>query len=199
MKDDRTDEELVERARKGETDAFSFLVRRYQDRVLGIAYSVLRDPDEAADAAQDVFLSVYRKLGNFHGKSKFYTWLYRISINTAIDRRRAKQRRWAESLDKENETTGEDGFSRLQDGSPGPMEKAADAEMERRIHEAIEELSPKHRQVILLRDVQGLSYQEIADVVGCNVGTVMSRLHYAREQLKQSVRPFLTAEPTEYS
>lgn len=197
MQDKRTDEKLVEAAQKGDSAAFEVLVRRYQSRVVSIAFSVLRNSEDAADVAQEVFLRVYRKLGGFCGKSRFYTWLFRITVNMSIDRSRSRQRKRAESLDQEDQETGENRFARIPDSDLDPREAGADSELERKIHEAIDELSPKHRQVVLLRDVQGLSYQEIAQVVRCSLGTVMSRLHYAREKLKEKVRPLLPSEAEE--
>lgn len=187
---DREDSALVSRCQEGDEEAFSELVRKYQTRVVGIAFSVVRDADEAVDVAQEAFIKVHRSLRGFRGKSSFYTWLYRITVNLAIDRDRKRKRQPTESLEaiEERSSTGEAVFA---GSEPSPHEVAADGEMSEIVNRAIESLSSRHRTVILLRDVQGLSYQEIAEVVGCSLGTVMSRLHYARQYLKEKVRPYL--------
>jgi RNA polymerase sigma-70 factor (ECF subfamily) len=186
-----SDEELVRRSEGGDSSAFRLLVERYQQRVVHIALSVLRDPDESLDVAQDAFLKVFRNLSRFQGKSSFYTWLYRITFNLAIDRTRSRKRRKAISLDAISDESSEQQPLDVPDGSAGPGQVAGEKELEERINQAIDRLPPKHRQAVLLREIEGLSYQEIAEVAGCSVGTVMSRLHYAREKLKEKIRSYV--------
>jgi RNA polymerase sigma-70 factor (ECF subfamily) len=192
--DVQEDEALVRRCQQGDEEAFTRIVERYQTRVVGLAYSVVRNPDDAMDVAQEAFLKVHRNLRGFRGKSSFYTWLYRVTVNLAIDRDRKRKRRRLESLEAIQERSTEAGGPVFPDEGPSPKEVAADGELEELVNEAIDSLSPRHRTVVLLRDVQGLSYQEIAEVVGCSLGTVMSRLHYARQKLKEKLRPLLGPE-----
>lgn len=185
------DAALVQRSREGDEEAFTRLVQKYQTRVVGVAYSVVRDAEDAVDVAQEAFIKVHRNLKGFRGKSSFYTWLYRVTINLAIDRDRKRKRRRTESLEAIQERSTDTGEPVFPDEGPSPHEVAADGELSALVNEAIDSLPPRHRTVVLLRDVQGLSYQEIADVAGCSLGTVMSRLHYARRKLKERIRPFL--------
>ena len=185
------DQVWVEACRKGDREAFGRLIEKYRERIINVAYSVLRDRDEAMDVSQEAFLRVHQRLGGFRGKSSFYTWLYRLTVNLAIDRQRKRKRRPAESLESIQERAREDQDSIFPDRKPGPREIASDMELAERINQAIDRLPPKHRKVILLREVQGLSYQEVADIVGCSLGTVMSRLHYARENLRKTLGPYI--------
>jgi len=190
----REDTSLVERVKAGDEQAFTELVRKYQGRVVGLAYSVVRNTEDALDVAQETFIKAHRNIRGFRGKSSFYTWLYRITVNMAIDRDRKRKRRPTHSLEAMEERATESGEPIFPDEGESPHESAADGELESLVNEAIDTLSPRHREVVLLREVQGLSYEEIADVVGCSVGTVMSRLHYARKNLKERIRPYLGPE-----
>lgn len=188
------DAALVERSQQGDEEAFTQLVQKYQSRVVHLAYSVVRDVEDAVDVAQEAFIKVHRNLKGFRGKSSFYTWLYRVTINLAIDRGRKRKRHPTESLDAIQERSTDAAEPVFPDEGPLPREAAADTELSALVDQAIESLPSRHRTVVLLRDVQGLSYQEIAEVVGCSLGTVMSRLHYARQKLKERLRPFLGPE-----
>jgi RNA polymerase sigma-70 factor (ECF subfamily) len=190
----RADLTLVDRAQEGDDEAFEELVRKYQTRVVGLAYSVVRNADDALDVAQETFIKAHRNLKGFKGKSSFYTWIYRITVNMAIDRDRKRKRRPTHSLEAIEERTTESAEPIFPDERESPHESAADSEMESMVNEAIDALSARHREVVLLREIQGMSYEEIAEVVGCSVGTVMSRLHYARKNLKDRIRPFLGPE-----
>jgi len=191
---DRDDGELIRRCVEGDDEAFAQLVRKYERRVVGLAYSVVRDPQDAMDVAQEAFIKVHRTLRGFRGKSAFYTWLYRVTVNLAIDRDRKRKRQPTESLEASQERTTDSAEPVFPDDGPTPHQATADGELGELVNRAIDSLSPRHRAVVLLRDVQGLSYQEIAEVVGCSLGTVMSRLHYARRNLQEMIRPYLGPE-----
>lgn len=183
------DQGLVERCRAGDLAAFEVLVEKYKRRAYRLAYQVLRDQEEALDVAQEAFIKAYQSLPRFRGQSAFYTWLFRIIMNLAMDRHRqraARQRSFgAEEVPPEE-------WERLAPaGGPGPEDEAWSAERRRRIEAALEALPPHHRSIIILSDIEGLSYREIASVLEIPLGTVMSRLHNARKRLRQVLGPLL--------
>lgn len=171
--------ELIERAKKGDSRAFGVLVERYQRRVVGVAAAVVHDQEDALELAQETFVRAYENLGKFESRSSFSTWLYRIAANLAIDFRRREGRHTVlRGEDAENE------FSRLPSQTGDSFKEVSRRELNQRIRHALNELTPEHRAVILLREVEGLSYDEITDILQCPRGTVMSRLHYARNRLR---------------
>jgi len=187
-----SDEEAVARAREGDHLAFRALVERYQGRAFRLALRVLRDEDRARDVVQEAFLKVYAGLRRFEGRSSFYTWLYRVTLNLCLDwRRREKRGREVEWSDErmadlpsgEAGGTGEAGA-----GIDAPDAQLERAELRRRMAAAIDALPEAARETLLLREVEGLSYAEIASVLGIPKGTVMSRLHYARRRVQESLR-----------
>ena len=190
------DHGLVERAREGDARAFQELVSRYQNRAFSVALGVVGRREDAEDVVQEAFLKAYRNLGSFRGQSSFYTWLYRIVFNLAIDLSRRRYRH-AESSIGDNATMDAVAQHKPEDagdligGIRGPEEEINRVALGKRLAEAIDGLSPNHRAVIILREVEGLSYQEISDVVGCSKGTVMSRLHHARKRLQRSLAEFV--------
>ncbi len=186
-----TDAELVDRVRRGSEAAFRELVDRYREGVFRSAFRIVRDEEEARDVAQEAFVKAHRSLGGFAGRSSFFTWLYRITRNVALDHLRKQKPGRLVSLEAEPGPDGRALSEVLPDASPSPTHVAADAEMLARVREAMARLSEKHRIVVELREFEGMSYQEIADAVGCNVGTVMSRLFYARNELARSLAPYL--------
>lgn len=179
--------ELVERAKKGDREAFGALVERYQRRVAGVALAVVHDPDDAIELAQETFIRAYQNLSRFEERSSFSTWLYRIAANLAIDwRRREGRHRTLHGEEAEAE------LERVPALAGDSFKEAVRDELRRKIRAALEELTQEQRAVILLREVEGLSYDEIAEVLGCPRGTVMSRLHYARSRLRQQLKHLLT-------
>jgi RNA polymerase sigma-70 factor (ECF subfamily) len=171
--------ELIQRARRGDRKAFGALVERYQRRVVGVALAVVHNQDDALELAQETFVRAYENLGKFESRSSFSTWLYRIAANLAIDFRRREGRHVIlRGDDAESE------FDRLPDPRSDSFAETARGQLNRRLTEALKQLTPEHRAVILLREVEGLSYDEISDVLQCPRGTVMSRLHYARNRLR---------------
>lgn len=189
------DLEWVRRLKEGDIKALEELVRCYQDRIYRLAYGLLQDPEDALDVTQEAFLRVHQSIGRFAGKSAFFTWLYRIVVNLCHDTRRKKARRKHEfSLDQVLEEREEAGEAPLEIADPqgiGPDEVSADLELEMMVRQAMESLPDKHRTTLLLREVEGLSYEEIAEATQVNIGTVMSRLHYARKRMQEMLRPIL--------
>ena len=192
------DDSLVERARNGETDAFRQLVDRYQKRAHAIALGIVGNYEDAEDITQDAFLKAYRNLSSFRGQSSFYTWLYRIIFNLSIDLSRKAYRRSERSLE---DTVHQDAalhqatenHATLQTAAETPHDHLHRMEIRDRFTRALNELSPEHRTVIVLREVEGLSYAEISEAVGCSKGTVMSRLHHARRRLQRTLRELFPA------
>ena len=171
--------------------AFEPLVEKYRQRVWRLAYNVLRDREEAWDVAQDAFIRAYQALPSFRGQSAFYTWLFRIVMNLAADRAR---QRAARGRAFGTERVPEEDWERLTtDQDASPDSSAAQTEARARIAKALETLSEDHRTIIMLSDVEGLSYREIAEVLDIPIGTVMSRLHNARKRLRVALKPLLAA------
>ena len=181
MSDD--DRESVRRVQAGETDAFEPLVEKYKRKVFRLAYQVLRDQEEALDVAQEAFVKAFRALPAFKGDSAFYTWLFRITMNVALDRRRQRAAR-TKSLGAED-VAPEEWERTAVSGDPDPEDVAAGVERRERIRKGLESLSEHHRTIIILSDIEGLQYREIAEVLGIPMGTVMSRLHHARKRLRE--------------
>jgi RNA polymerase sigma-70 factor, ECF subfamily len=184
--DDRT---LVERCRGGDVAAFEPLVEKYRQRVWRLAFNVLRDREEAWDVAQEAFIRAWQALPNFRGQSAFYTWLFRIVMNVAADRAR---QRAARGRAFGTERVPEEEWERvIADEGGTPDETAARVEERERITKALARLSDDHRTIIMLSDLEGLSYREIAEVLAIPMGTVMSRLHNARKRLRDVLGPLL--------
>jgi len=185
-------EELVELAKQGQTSAFDRLVDLYQDRLYSYAARMVHDPVEAEDIAQEAFVRAYRSLPSFRGASSFQTWLYRIASNLTIDATRRHRRENTVSLEAPADTE-EGPVAREQEdaATAGPASSVETRELQREVHRAIGQLSPKLRSVVVLYDLQGLSYEEIADILGCPLGTVKSRLYNARMELKQKLQGIL--------
>jgi len=185
------DAALIERCRTGDIAAFEPLVEKYRQRVWRLAYNVLRDREEAWDVAQEAFVRAWQALPNFRGQSAFYTWLFRIVMNVASDRARARA---ARGRAFGTERIPEEDWDRVLVDQPAdarPDAAAAGAEQRARIERALATLSADHRRIVVLSDIEGLSYKEIADVLEIPMGTVMSRLHNARKRLKGALGPLL--------
>lgn len=175
-----TAEELVRAAAKGNTLAFEELVRLHEKKVYALALRMCGNSEDAADVAQEAFLSAWRGLPSFRGEAGFSTWLYRLTSNAAIDQlRKGKRQREEASLD--------DGDLPLDvpDRQPGPQEAVESAELQRAVADGLRELSEDHRQILLLREYQGLSYDEIAQALEVDLGTVKSRISRARRALRK--------------
>ncbi len=189
------DEDLaaVERASAGDTSAFEALVRKYQGWVFTLAYRMLGDRAEAEDMAQEIFLKVYRSLPQFERKSSFSTWLYTIATNHCLNRLESRRRR--PRLQEMIRSTRAEGNpdpveDRVADPAPGADQVLEQADLRRLIQEQLLRLTPEHRAILVLRDIQGLAYEEIGGLLGLESGTVRSRLHRARMELKERLKPY---------
>lgn len=182
------DRALVTRVQEGDRDAFSTLVVRYQERVYNLVLRGLTDQDAALDVAQEVFLKAYRGLARFQGESQFFTWLFRITMNETITARRRRDRRGRPiSLDR----TDEDGEKRSDPPAATDDPGAAVARLDDQalVQQAIAGLEDEQAEVLLLRDIDGRSYQEISEILECPLGSVKSRIHRARLALKDKLAP----------
>lgn len=184
---EESDMDLVIRAQDGNMEAFETLVTRYRGRVYGMIMNMLGNDADARDLTQDTFIKAWRKLPEFERRSQFFTWVYRIATNTVIDWIRRKKFRGPE-FNEELGNVPAAGAPTAPRQTPAPDHALVNQEIGGRIREALEKLSPEHRAVILLKEIDGLSYQEIADTVGCAIGTVMSRLFNARKRLQEMLR-----------
>ncbi len=182
-----SDDELVKRIRAGDSSAFPQLVERYQRRVLQLALTFVRNEHDAQEVVQDAFLRVHLGLGGFRGTSSFYTWLYRIVVNLAIDAKRRPYRQrigWESIAECVNDSRS---FELPRITNSDPHEAMNRVELEQRISSALKHLAPYHRAVILMREVDGMSYQEMAEFLHISKGTVMSRLFHARRRLQRTL------------
>lgn len=184
------DRELVERVKAGDKRAFDVLVRKYQHKLVKLIMRYVSDPADAMDIAQEAFIKAYRAMANFRGDSSFYTWLYRIGINTAKNYVVAQGRRPPDSDIDAEDAERYDIQSRLKDQDT-PEGLAQRDEIERTVLEAIEALPEDLRTAITLRELEGLTYEEIAQAMDCPVGTVRSRIFRAREAIDKRLRPLL--------
>ncbi len=180
---------LVRRCQAGEDKAFDELVIKYRSRVFAMIYHLVHNEQDAWDLAQDGFLKAWKSIDRFRFQSSFYTWLYRIMTNVAIDWLRKKQITTGQEFD---DTIGlqdlEPGSDLAPKSEPLPAKTIERQEVRARIDAAIAKLSPEHRTVILLKEMEDLQYHEIAETVGCSIGTVMSRLFYARKKLQSLLK-----------
>ena len=187
------DDVLVKMVQKGDKDAFDLLVQKYQFRIIKLVSRYVHDPAEAMDVAQESFIKAYRALRNFRGDSAFYTWLYRIAINTAKNHAVAIAKRGieydVEFIDIDNTLIK---FQLKEFGTPEKI--LIKDEIEEAIHSVIDELPKELKTAITLREKDGLSYDEIAGIMACPVGTVRSRIFRAREAIEKKIKPYLKEE-----
>ena len=186
----RADQELVQRVQRGDSAAFDLLVRKYQHRVIALIGRYVSDWSECQDVAQETFLRAYRALGNFRGDAQFYTWLHRIAVNTAKNHLVALGRRPPTGDIDASEAEQYDSGVRLRDTAT-PERELMRQQMEQTVLRAVEGLPEELRVAITLREVEGLSYEEIAARMACPIGTVRSRIFRAREAIDQELRPLL--------
>ena len=182
--------DLVKRCQAGDTEAFDELVTRYRTRVFGMIYNMVHNEQDAWDLAQDSFLKAWKSIGRFRGQSSFYTWIYRIVMNVTIDWLRKKKIKGGDAefddaiqlreIDPASKTVPKTGAL--------PHQAMEQGEIRARIEKAIGQLSPEHRAVILMKEMDDMQYHEIAEALGCSIGTVMSRLFYARKKLQSLLR-----------
>ena len=191
------DRELVEAARRGDRDAFRTLFDRYHRRAYALAFGVLRHQDDSLDVVQDAFIKAHKYLDKFEGNSSFYTWLYRIVMNLAIDHLRKHRRVKPVELDEarlEDGVAGDDSLlPRILGSNPGRA--LLDKEIRTRIDQALTELSENHRSVLVMRELEGMSYEEMAQAMSCSKGTIMSRLFHARKNMQKRLADLVEHAP----
>jgi RNA polymerase sigma-70 factor (ECF subfamily) len=185
------DRKLVRAAQKGDAQAFRQLVERYQRRIYQLALGMTKDPDDAMDIAQETFVRVHRYLPSFKGDSSFFTWAYRIGMNLCLDAQRRKGRVERVDVAEGDEAEIEAAMDPPSAALAGPQRAALNSELKDKIEEALQGLSENHRAILLLREVEGLSYEELAKVLGIRKGTVMSRLFHARLKMQNKLREYL--------
>lgn len=187
-----SDFQLVQKARKGDTDAFEELVRKYQQRVYMIAYGISHNQQDALDISQEVFIKIHKKLKDFRGASSFYTWLYRITANVSIDLQRRKKKVTTVEFDEKilEEPPPESRYAEQKKFDPRRILEGK--EIRGAILKAMETLPEDQRATLVLRELENLSYKEIARAMNCSLGTVMSRLHYGRKKLKEILLPLIS-------
>lgn len=195
-----SDSELVARARTGDLEAFQSLYRRYERRVYSAAYALTGNRADAEDIVQEGFIKAFRRLDSFKGQSSFYTWLYRIIANYAVDYSRKRYRKRERPMGQSSYS--DHGLSLEHDSEENgaiplfakrnvPEDAMFESEMRKRLQQAIATLSPVHRAVIVMREIDGFSYDEISQTLGCSKGTVMSRLFHARQKLQEMLKPLI--------
>jgi RNA polymerase sigma-70 factor (ECF subfamily) len=182
--------ELVKRCQRGDTEAFDELVTRYRTRIFGMIYNMVHNEQDAWDLAQDSFLKAWKSIKRFRGKSSFYTWIYRIVMNVTIDHMRKKQIKGsgAEFDDQIQLKEIEPAARTAPKADELPFERMERGELRQKIDNAIAQLTPEHRAVILMKETEDMQYHEIAEALGCSIGTVMSRLFYARKRLQNLLK-----------
>jgi RNA polymerase sigma-70 factor, ECF subfamily len=188
--EETADAVLVGRSQSGDMKAYDQLVLRHRNRIFAMIRNMTHHEADAWDLTQDVFIKAWNALGNFESKAKFTTWLYRIAHNVVYDWNRRKKHEVVgelhdETLENERIDPAAIAIPHVGDS---PDEKMAMGELKKKIEAALAKISPEHREIVILKDVQGLAYKEIADVMGCTIGTVMSRLFYARQKLQTLLR-----------
>jgi RNA polymerase sigma-70 factor (ECF subfamily) len=187
---EQLDEDLVLRVQQGDKSAFDFLVIKYQHKIIQLVNRYVKDPSEAQDVAQEAFIKAYRALGNFRGDSAFYTWLYRIAINTAKNYLVSRSRRNSDYQVDIQDAEVFENAPQLQ-GMETPERHLLNQEIIDTIQEAIDKLPEDMRTAIMLREFEGMSYEEIAETMDCPVGTVRSRIFRAREAIDNKLNPLL--------
>jgi len=182
--------DLVKRCQAGNAEAFDELVVRYRTRVFGMIYNMVHSEQDAWDLAQDSFLKAWKSIKRFRGQSSFYTWIYRIVMNVTIDWLRKKQiKAGGAEFDDSIQLKEVDPASKTSPKPDAlPSERMEQKEIRSEIDKAIAQLSPEHRAVILMKEIDGMQYHEIAEALGCSIGTVMSRLFYARKKLQNLLK-----------
>jgi RNA polymerase sigma-70 factor (ECF subfamily) len=186
-----SDRDLVRRCQRGRLEAYSELVTRYRNRVYALAFGMVRNEQDATDLCQETFVKGWQAIRGFKRNASFYTWLYRITTNLCIDHVRRRDRRPTVEFQEEVDADTDAGMEVPPSNQPLPTDEVWRRELRELIETAMERLSPEHRVVVQLREFDGLDYAGIAKVVGCSMGTVMSRLHYARKEMQKLLRKVL--------
>jgi RNA polymerase sigma-70 factor (ECF subfamily) len=187
-----SDLEVVRRVQNGEVGAFDQLVLKYRGRVYSVVYNLTSNREDAADLTQDAFIKSFQSINRFQGQSSFFTWLYRIAVNSTLTHLRKNRLRTFFSFEKINEDdkVSAEVIAALTDTTGADHETFA-RELQEKLNEAMQKLSIRHRTVITLFEIDGLGHQEIAEIMNCSVGTVRSRLHYAKQLLQSELQPYI--------
>ncbi|HSY18557.1 MAG TPA: sigma-70 family RNA polymerase sigma factor [Candidatus Acidoferrales bacterium] len=183
--------DLVKRARRGDLHAYDELVKRYQERIYATIYHMTSNHEDANDLAQEAFIKAYSALKSFKGGSSFYTWLYRIAVNKTINFLKQRKNKFHLSLNDIDFNAEHDPDLMALISDKTPTRDVGLSELQKKLNEALLRLSEPHRMVVILHDVQGQSHDEIAEIMGCNIGTVRSRLFYARQQLQGHLAEYI--------
>ncbi len=182
---------LVQRVQAGDTTAFDALTRKYRERLYSVVYNITSNREDAADLTQEALIKAFTSISRFKGKSSFFTWLYRIAVNTALTHVKRARMRHFFSFDTIHEELAPseilETLAQRGDGDRSTVLK----ELQEKLNEALQKLSPKHRTVVVLFEIEGLSHQEIAEILDTTEGTVRSRLHYAKQQLQSYLQDYL--------
>ncbi len=182
---DREETDMISRCQRGDQEALKEIFDKYHKKVYSIAYGVVRHREEALDIVQEVFIKLFRSIKNFKGRSQFYTYLYRMVMNTSIDHARKAGKQFVSSLDQEGS------FEPRDEAEKGPERILLQKELEEKVKLAMDKLPAEQKAALIFRDVEGLSYQEMAEAMGCSIGTVMSRLHYGRKKMQESLKDYV--------
>ena len=187
-----SDMDIVRRVQAGEVAAFDQLVLKYRSRVYGVVYNLTSNREDASDLTQDAFIKSFQSINRFQGQSSFFTWLYRIAVNSTLTHLRKNRLRTFFSFEKINtdDKVSAEVIAALTDDTGADHETFA-RELQEKLNEAMQKLSIPHRTVITLFEIDGLSHQEIAEIMNCSVGTVRSRLHYAKQLLQSELQPYI--------
>lgn len=186
------DVEVVRRVQAGDVAAFDRLILKYRERVFGVVYNLTSNREDAADLTQDAFIKAFQSIHRFNGQSSFFTWLYRIAVNSTLTHLRKARLRTFFSLERidSDEPVAKEIIEALTDKA-GADRGSFVRELQEKLNDALQKLSIKHRTVVTLFEIDGLSHQEIAEVMECSVGTVRSRLHYAKQLLQSELQPYI--------
>lgn len=193
--ENKDEKRLVNKAKNGNIAAFEELITVHEVKIYNIAYRMFHNEEDAKDLSQEIFIKVFENIGKFKGNSSFSTWLYRIATNTCIDELRRRKGKETYSIDAEVETDEGNMKREYSDLKPNPEEMAINKEVSIQIQNAMDHLSEEHKTAIILRDLQGLEYNEISEILECSLGTVKSRISRARRQL---IELLVKQEPFEY-
>lgn len=182
---------IVQKVQGGDVDAFDELILKYRERIFSVVYNLTSNREDASDLTQDAFIKAFQSVGRFKGKSSFFTWLYRIALNTTLTHLRKNKLRRFFSFEKMNDEDHSAGFIDALVTDSDSDKSALMNELQDKLNDAFQKLSVKHRTVITLYEIDGLSHKEIAEIVGTSVGTVRSRLHYAKQFLQAELKDYL--------
>ena len=188
---DSTDSQLIELVNEGHTNAFSALVLRYRDRVFSVVYNMTSNREDANDVTQDVFVKAFQNIHRFQQKSTFFTWLYRIAVNTAISFIKKNRNRQFFSLENFEEEGISGKLAEILSSRKHSRRELMLNDLQEKLNEALQKLSVKHRTTVVLFEIEGLSHKDIGEILNCSEGTVRSRLHYAKNELQNYMKEYL--------